>query len=101
VLYIDGCPNYELAVALVKMALAAERISAPIRLTRVDTDVAARRHDFYGSPTIRVNGEDVAPVPARATPRLACRVYRRLDGRLAPVPEYEALIAALRRKSQE
>ncbi len=97
VLYFDGCPSYEHAVALVRQALAAEQITAPIQLIRVESDAEAQRHRFYGSPTIRVNGEDIAPFPAGATPHLACRVYRRPDGHLAPVPAYETLVAALRR----
>jgi len=95
VLYFDGCPSYEHAVALVRKPLAAERITAPIQLIRVDTDVDAQHYGFYGSPTIRVNGEDIAPLPAGATPHLACRVYRTPDGQLAPVPAYETLVAAL------
>jgi len=101
VLYFDGCPNYEHALALVKKALAAERISAPIQLLHIETEADARRHGFYGSPTIRVNGADIAPLPVGATPHLACRVYRLPDGQLAPVPAYETLIAALRRPSRQ
>ena len=101
VLYFDGCPSYEHAVALIRKALAVERIAAPIQLTRVNSVAEARRHSFYGSPTIRVNGEDIAPLPAGASPCLACRVYRMPDGRLAPVPAVEALVAALRRTRQE
>jgi hypothetical protein len=97
VLYFDGCPSYEHAVSLVRQALAAEQLTAPIQLIRVETDAEAQRHRFYGSPTIRINGEDIAPLPAGATPRLACRVYRSPDGQLAPVPTYETLVAALRR----
>lgn len=101
VFYFDGCPSYEHAVALVKKALAAERIAAPIQLIRVDTDAEAQHHGFYGSPTIRINGEDIAPLPGGATPTLACRVYRMPDGHLAPIPAYETLVAALRRTVQE
>ena len=97
VLYFEGCPSYERAVALVRQALAAERVTAPIQMMRVETDAEANRYGFYGSPTIRVNGEDVAPVPAGATPHLACRLYRMSDGCLAPVPSFEALTSALRR----
>jgi len=97
VLYFDGCPSYEHAVALVRKALAAEQITAPIQLIHVETDTEACQYGFYGSPTIRVNGDDIAPLPAGATPHLACRVYRRPDGQLAPVPAYETLVAALRR----
>ena len=96
VLYFDGCPNHERAVALVRQALAAEQMTAPIQLIRVETDAEAQQYSFYGSPTIRINGVDVAPMPAGATPRLACRVYQRADGRLAPVPSYDAIRAAVR-----
>ena len=96
VLYFEGCPNHERAVALVKRALAAEQITAPIQLRRVETDAEAQRYGFYGSPTIRINGEDIAPPPAGATPGLACRVYQLPDGHLAPVPAYEVVVAALR-----
>jgi hypothetical protein len=95
-LYFEGCPNHEHAVALVKRALAAEQITAPIQFIRVETAAEAQRYDFYGSPSIRINGEDVAPPPAGATPGLACRVYQLPDGHLAPVPAYEVVVAALR-----
>lgn len=95
VLYFDGCPSYEHAVALLRKALVAEGITAPIQLVRIGTDAEAHRHGFYGSPTIRINGEDIAPLPAGAVPRLACRVYSWPDGRLTPVPAYETLVAAL------
>ncbi len=101
VLYFDGCPNHERAVALVRQALAAERITAPIQMIRVETDAEAHRYGFYGSPSIRVNGEDIAPLPAGATPGLACRVYRLPDGNMAPVPAYETLVAALRRSPRQ
>jgi hypothetical protein len=98
VLYFDHCPNHERAVALVRQALAAEQIAAPIQMIRVATLAEARRFGFYGSPTIRINGTDIAPVPSGTVPGLACRVYPAPDGRMAPVPDYEALVAALRRR---
>lgn len=97
VLYVDGCPNHERAVALVRQALVAEQIAAPIQEIRIATDAEARRYGFYGSPAIRINGEDIAPMPAGAIPGLACRVYPTPDRHVAPVPAYEALIVALRR----
>jgi hypothetical protein len=100
-LYFNGCPNYEHAVALVRKALAAERITAPIQLLRIETEADARCHSFYGSPTIRINSVDIAPLPPGATPSLACRVYRMPDGRLAPVPAYETVVAGLRRTAQQ
>ncbi len=98
VLYFEGCPNRERAVALVRQALVAEQIAAPIQMIRIATHAEACRYGFYGSPTIRINGEDIAPVPAGAVPGLACRVYPTHDGHVAPVPAYAALVAALRRE---
>ena len=97
VLYFDGCPNYERAVALVKRALASEHMTLPIHLIHVETEADVQHYGFYGSPSIRVNGKDVAPVSEGATPGLMCRVYQMPDGRLAPLPAYEAVVAALRR----
>jgi hypothetical protein len=98
VLYFQGCPHHRRAVALLRRALADEGIAAPIRLIRVETEAQARRVGFHGSPSIRIDGEDVAPVPEGVEPGLLCRVYRLPDGRLAPVPAYETLAAALRRR---
>ena len=70
VLYFDGCPSYVHAVALVRQALTAERITAPIQLIRVDTDAEACHYGFYGSPTIRVNSEDI-PRSRRGRPHIS------------------------------
>ncbi|MGH2484490.1 MAG: DF family (seleno)protein [Ktedonobacterales bacterium] len=97
VLYFEGCPHHERAVALVRKALAAEKVSAPIQMIRVETDAEAHQHGFYGSPSVRFNGEDIAPPPHTATPGLACRVYRTPDGHMTPTPPFEAIVVALRR----
>jgi hypothetical protein len=97
VLSIEGCPHHEQCIALVRRALATEGIAAPIRLIRVATEEEAWRIHFYGSPSVRIDGRDVVPVPEGTTPSVSCRVYRGSDGRLAPIPPYEALVAALRR----
>lgn len=97
VLYFEGCPNHEHAVALVRKALASENVTAPIQIIRVETDVEAHRQRFYGSPSVRINGEDIASIPENATTGLACRVYRTPDGHLTPTPPYETIVAAVRR----
>src|SRR5260370_17397005 len=86
VLYFEGCPNHEHPVALVKRALPAEQIAAPIQLIRVETDAEAQRYGFYGSPSIRINGADLAPLPAGAPPRLPCRPSALPDPPPPPLP---------------
>ena len=100
VLYFEGCPNHERAVELVRNALISEKVTAPIQMIRVETDAEAHRQCFYGSPSVRINGEDIAPLPNDATPGLACRVYRTPAGRLTPTPPYETIVAALRRSTR-
>ena len=66
-----------------------------VEVREVDTEASAEREDFVGSPTIRVNGRDVQP-PVEGEPTgLACRVYRRRDGRTSPLPDPEDLSEAL------
>jgi hypothetical protein len=67
-----------------------------IEVREVDTAALAEREEFVGSPTIRVDGHDVQP-PSEGEPTgLACRVYRRRDGRTSPLPDPEDLRDALR-----
>lgn len=97
VLYFAGCPNYMATVQLVHDALLSEGLTAPVELVAVETQEVAERERFYGSPTVRINGRDVAPpTDVQARPALACRVYRGSDGRLAPAPPVTAILTALR-----
>ena len=67
-----------------------------IEVREIDTEDSAEREVFIGSPTIRVDGRDVQP-PAEGEPTgLACRVYRRRDGRVSPLPDPDDLRDALR-----
>jgi hypothetical protein len=68
---------------------------ARIEVREVDTDESAEREEFIGSPTIRIDGADVQPLEGAPT-GLACRVYRRRDGRTSPLPDAEDLRDALR-----
>jgi hypothetical protein len=96
ILYFTGCPNYEPALERVRAALRAEGVEAPVELVAVETEAEATRQDFYGSPTVRVDGRDVVSPPSGATPTLACRMYRTESGRLSPFPPIAAVLAAVR-----
>lgn len=47
----------------IEEALRLEGITSEIRISRIDTAVA-RALGFQGSPTVLVNGRDIAPAPA-------------------------------------
>jgi len=76
VLYVAECPAHPAAVELVKDILRAEGVEAEIREILVEDQLSARRLGFCGSPTIRVNGRDVAGPPTSPEGfALSCRLY--------------------------
>lgn len=96
VLFIPGCPNYEPAVDRVKKVLAAEALSIDVQRIPVFTDEDAIAHMFPGSPTIRVNGNDVEPEQTNV-PSMTCRLYANRTG----VPSEEVLRLAMTRAKGE
>lgn len=96
VLYFDGCPSYPVAVELLEKLLGEEGLLVPVRRTQVSSREAAIRERFLGSPTIRINGEDVEPAArARTDFGLKCRLYP-VDSRLVGIPAESLLRAAIR-----
>jgi hypothetical protein len=60
--------------------------SVSVRLVPVETDDDARRLGFLGSPTVRIDGEDVDPEGKGAEHvGLQCRLYPG-EGRLEGIP---------------
>lgn len=86
-LYFDGCPSYEALLPRLRALLAEHGGDLEVELRRVEGEEAALRERFLGSPTIRVDGEDIEPgAAARTDFGLKCRLYR-VDGRLSPTPD--------------
>lgn len=71
-----------------------------ISVREVDGEDAARNEEFYGSPTIRIDGYDIQQPNTEEHIGLACRIYHLRDGRVSPTPDpddlKEALIKAIR-----
>ena len=77
VLYVADCPTHPAAVRLVRDVLASESIVAEIREVLVSDEQMASSLGFPGSPTIRVNGRDVADESTNSdNASLCCRLYR-------------------------
>ena len=79
-LYFDGCPTYLEAEKTLRTVLAQEAAEAVVELVAVNTDEEAQRFRYPGSPTIRVDGEDLFPVPDRAGYAIGCRMYATPEG---------------------
>ncbi len=75
-LYFDDCPFYQKAEELLESVLRERGIEAQLVKKNIVDRETARAEKFVGSPSIRVNGQDIDPA-ARATTTysLMCRVY--------------------------
>jgi hypothetical protein len=88
-LWWEGCPSMPETRELLRTVLAEEGLDPEaIEMVEIETADEAERGRFVGSPTIRVGGVEVAPIPAEPY-GLTCRVYRLRDGRPSPVPDAE------------
>ena len=97
ILYFEGCPNHEPADRAVREVLAELNVDAEITHVDVPDEATAARVRFPGSPTIRVDGEDVAPEEANGSYSLRCRIYQTSSG-MTGLPDIEAIRAAIRRR---
>ena len=79
ILYFDGCPNRDVADQRVREVLREMGIQAEVVHVNVKDESIAQGVRFPGSPTIRVNGADVAP-GSNGKPSMRCRVYPTSSG---------------------
>ena len=98
ILYFEGCPNHVAAGEGVERIADDLGVAIELRLVNVEAVEDADRLRFLGSPTVRVNGQDVEPGSDERTDfARACRVYR-TDAGLRGQPDEawvrDALVAA-------
>lgn len=96
-LFFEDCPSHDDALARLRQVMAEEGIDAPVEVIQVETDDEAQAQRFTGSPTIRINGQDIDPPPEDAGYYLSCRVYRHADGRFSPLPSVDMIRGALQK----
>lgn len=100
VLSVPGCPTHAAAVRLVSEILAAERVAACIHEIVIEDAEDAAVFRFRGSPTIRINGCDVAgELPGDAGFALACRLYPGSD--IVGLPPADLIRKAVVRAREE
>jgi hypothetical protein len=93
-LYEPGCPNVPKARDNLRDALSACRLAPAWDELSLADPATRANHASRGSPTILVDGADVAgPDAAEAA---ACRIYRDADGALAGAPAAADIAKAIR-----
>jgi hypothetical protein len=97
-LWWAGCPSTDRAEAELEQAIRDVGLSGvSVRRTEITTDDDARARGFVGSPTILIDGVDVASSGPEEPVGLSCRVYQTRDSRISPTPDPEDVRDALRR----
>jgi hypothetical protein len=100
-LWWEGCPSTERALEAVREALSDLGLSdVELHTREIATEGDARDAGFVGSPTILVDGADLVPAADEEQIGLSCRVYRRRDGRVSPIPDPDDLREALERAAR-
>jgi hypothetical protein len=93
-LAIEDCPHLGQAQHDLESVLRKGIIETPVQLIFVGSLEDAEFLAFPGSPTIRINGEDVVPQPDLPV-ALGCRTYRDGQGRRVGSPPIESILAAV------
>ena len=99
ILYFDGCPTYRTAEETLREVISEQGMDANVALVAVNSNEEAQRLRFPGSPTVRVDGEDLFPTTEREDWRLGCRVYATPEG-LKGSPTVEMIREALTKKGK-
>ena len=93
--YYEDCPSHDLALERLREVMAEEGIPGEVEIIKVETEEQARELRFAGSPTIRVEGQDIDS-PGDSHYGLICRAYRLEDGRISPLPSKDMIRRAFR-----
>jgi hypothetical protein len=84
-LYFEGCPHWIETRKLLSETLEERGLPDDVTLVPVESNEDAQRHQFMGSPSVRINGVDVEPGILAVGFNMECRLYW-IDGRAAGVP---------------
>lgn len=78
-LYFSDCPSWKETIDDLKDVLNEMGLTVNISLTLVETNADAEKLKFPGSPTVRLNGQDLFP-ENQSNFALQCRIYQTPDG---------------------
>jgi hypothetical protein len=99
VLCFDGCPNHEALLPHLRELLKSSGANPDVEIVRIEDADAAERERFLGSPTVRIDGEDVEPGAADRTDfGLKCRLFATPDG-LRGMPAEEWVLDTVKRSA--
>lgn len=78
-LYFDGCPSYQNAWQLLIEVISEHNLETIVKPINIDKLDKADKHHFAGSPSIKINGDDLEGYQGQGV--MACRVYQENDNK--------------------
>ena len=81
-LYFEDCPPYKQGLENLKQALKELNLPADFEMININSDEKAKEYNFIGSPTIRINSQDIdhKAREAKVTGYKGCRIYQTEEG---------------------
>ena len=98
-IYDETCPNFEAARTVLKRALEELGLRLAWHEWNRSEQSAPAFVSRFGSPTILVNGRDVAGVEPESAIS-CCRLYEDTAGNLKKVPPVELVVRAILKASE-
>lgn len=92
--YFEGCPHHEPCLKELEAALSELGIADPIKTTRVGSSQDAVIKRFQGSPSIRIDKQDLFQEPEQHY-GMKCRIYL-IDGKETGCPDRETIKQKIR-----
>jgi hypothetical protein len=75
-LYFEGCTAYQTALKHLEEVIQEKKLNAGVEMVKLKNDKQAREQRFLGSPTIRINGQDIEPDAQQIREfSIRCRLY--------------------------
>jgi hypothetical protein len=75
-LYFDGCTAYQTALKHLEEVIQEKKLDAQVEMVKIENDGQAGEKRFLGSPSIRINGQDIEPGAQQIREfSMRCRLY--------------------------
>ena len=92
----SGCPSHAAAERQLHAILEDLGLTdISIVTSWIEDEATAERRHFVGSPTFRVDDQELIPIDPTDPYALTCRLYRLADGGFSPTPDPDQLRSAL------
>jgi hypothetical protein len=92
----SGCPSHPVAEEQLRAILNDAGLpDVTIETSWIEDEETALARRFVGSPSFRVDDQELIPASDADSYALTCRVYRLADGRYSPTPDLGQLRAAV------